>query len=229
MSFTGFSPETIAFLADLAKHNNRDWFAANKPRYEQHVRGPALAFIEAVAAPLEKAAPCIFADPTPVGGSLMRIYRDTRFGGDKTPYKTNIGIHFRHERGDDIHAPGFYFHIDAKEFFLACGIWRPEAKPLAAIRTHIAEYSDEWTAIQSDKKYTQTWGPVTGERLKRPPRGFDAGHPCIEDIKLKEFLGVADLPREVMFSPRLVSEVAKVARTARPLMKFLCDALGIPY
>ncbi|MCE5277902.1 MAG: DUF2461 domain-containing protein [Planctomycetaceae bacterium] len=229
MSFTGFSPETVAFLAELAGHNNRDWFAANKPRYEQHVRRPALAFIEAVAAPLEKACPCIFADPTPVGGSLMRIYRDTRFGGDKTPYKTNIGIHFRHERGDDIHAPGFYFHLDPKEFFLACGIWRPEAKPLAAIRTRIAEYGDEWMSIRKDKKFAKDWGSITGERLKRPPRGFDAEHPCIEDIKLKEFLGVCDLPRETMFSRKLVDAVVKVSATAQPLMKFLCDAMAIPY
>jgi len=129
VTFEGFPADTARFLAELARNNNRDWFRANKGRYERSVRGPALAFIEAMAGPLERVSRHIYADPSPSGGSLMRIYRDTRFSPDKTPYKTNIGIQFRHERCDDVHAPGLYFHIDPKECFLACGMWRQPPTP----------------------------------------------------------------------------------------------------
>ena len=135
MAFEGFPPDAVRFLAELGKNNNRPWFQANRNRYEQSVRAPALAFIEAMAPRLERASPRIYADPSPHGGSLMRIHRDTRFSNDKRPYKTNIGIQFRHERGDDVHAPGLYFHLDPKEFFLACGMWRPDGDALAAVRS----------------------------------------------------------------------------------------------
>jgi len=229
MAFNGFPPDAAAFLAELARGNNRVWFQANKDRYERSVRGPAIAFIEAMAGPLERVSRHIYADPSPTGGSLMRIYRDTRFSPDKTPYKTNIGIQFRHERCDDVHAPGLYFHIDPKECFLACGMWRPPADALAAIRARIAEHPDIWLAARDNKAFVKTWGRVTGDALKRPPRGFDLDHPCIEDIKRKDFLGVLDLPRADTFSPKLPNQVAKAFAAGTPLMKFLCDALGLPY
>jgi len=229
MAFNGFPADAVRFLAELARSNNRVWFQANKDRYEQSIRGPALAFIEAMAGPLERVSRHIYADPSPTGGSLMRIYRDTRFSPDKTPYKTNIGIQFRHERGDDVHAPGLYFHIDPKECFLACGMWRPPADALAAIRARIAEHPDIWLAARDNKAFVKVWGRVSGETLKRPPRGFDLDHPCIEDIKRKDFLGVLDLPRADMSLPKLPNQVAKAFAAGTPLMKFLCDALGLPY
>ncbi|PIP02194.1 MAG: TIGR02453 family protein, partial [Zetaproteobacteria bacterium CG23_combo_of_CG06-09_8_20_14_all_54_7] len=103
---THFTPATMAYLETLAANNNRDWFQEHKHRYEQDVREPALAFIEAVGARLPAIAPHFTADARKMGGSLMRVYRDSRFSKDKTPYKTNIGIQFRHEAGKDVHAPG---------------------------------------------------------------------------------------------------------------------------
>ena len=114
-----FSKKTIAFLKELSKHNNRDWFNENKQRYEDEVRTPALEFIESMAPALRRISPYFDASAKKVGGSLMRVYRDTRFGEDKTPYKTNIGIHFRHVRAKDVHAPGFYVHIEPTE----CSFW----------------------------------------------------------------------------------------------------------
>ena len=229
MAFDGFPADTVRFLAELAKNNNRQWFLAHKPRYEQSVRAPALALIEAMALPLERISKYVFADPTPSGGSLMRVYRDTRFTGGKEPYKTNLGIQFRHERGRDIHAPGLYFHLEPREFFLACGMWRPEAEALLAIRTRIAERPDEWRQATKNRAFVRVWKAVTGDKLKRPPRGFDPDHPCIEDIKFTDFLGVADLPRGLISSPGLVDHVAKAFAAGTPLMKFLCAALGLPY
>ena len=116
-----FSKSTFKFLDQLAANNNRTWFEENKPRYESLIREPALEFIEAMAPALKMFAPHFRADPRKMGGSLMRVYRDARFSRDKTPYKTNIGIQFRHELGKDVHAPGFYVHISTAECFLAVG------------------------------------------------------------------------------------------------------------
>jgi len=229
MAFEGFPRDAVKFLADLGRHNNRPWFHSNKERYERSVRVPAMAFVEAMAVLLERIAPRIYADPSPNGGSLIRIYRDTRFAGDKEPYKTNIGIQFRHEQGDDIHAPGLYFHIDTKECFLAAGMWRPDSASLAAIRTRIAEHPDEWKKLCRNRAFVRALGAVTGDRLTRPPRGFDPDHPCIEDLKLKDFLGVANLPRKWLYSPRLPQEAARIFRAGFGLMKFLCTALSLPY
>src|SRR5918999_5746112 len=113
-----FSPALFAFLRELRRNNDREWFNANKRRYQEDVQEPALAFIADFAPRLERISPHFVADPRPVGGSLFRIYRDTRFGKDKTPYKTHAGIQFRHEDGKDAHCPGFYVHIDAEESFL---------------------------------------------------------------------------------------------------------------
>ena len=109
-----FSAATFSFLEELAAHNNRAWFEANKSRYESVVREPALQFIAAMAPLLAEFAPHFRAEPRRVGGSLMRVHRDTRFSRDKSPYKTNIGIQFRHALGKDVHAPGFYLHVSSR-------------------------------------------------------------------------------------------------------------------
>ena len=114
---SSFQPELFAFLEDLKANNDREWFAANSDRYEEHLLEPAIDFIEAFGPRLEKISPNFRADARPSGGSLFRIYRDTRFSKDKTPYKTNLGIHFRHELAKDTHAPGYYLHIGPGEVF----------------------------------------------------------------------------------------------------------------
>lgn len=99
-----FTPDIFAFLRDLATNNNRAWFHENKQRFEDSVRQPALDFITDFVEPLETLSPHFVADSRTVGGSLFRIHRDTRFSKDKTPYKLNTGMHFRHERAKDAHA-----------------------------------------------------------------------------------------------------------------------------
>ena len=119
-----FSPATFGFLQRLAANNNRDWFLEHKAEYEARVRGPALRFIEDMADELAAISPHFLALPKKVGGSLMRVNRDIRFGHDKRPYKTNIGIQFRHEMGKDVHAPGFYLHIEKEDCFIGVEIGR---------------------------------------------------------------------------------------------------------
>ncbi|MCA9241330.1 MAG: DUF2461 domain-containing protein, partial [Planctomycetales bacterium] len=136
--FSCFPLGLLHFLEELSRNNNKKWFDKHKPRYEREVREPALAFIAAMEKPLARLSPHFKAIPKKVGGSLMRIHRDVRFSHDKSPYKTNVGIHFRHDAGKDVHAPGIYFHIDTSEVFLGVGLWRPEAAALAAIRDSIS-------------------------------------------------------------------------------------------
>ena len=120
--FDGFRDETIKFLNELAANNNREWFAVNKHRYESLVVDRTFAFIIAMGDELRKISSHFEAIPKKQGGSLMRVYRDTRFSKDKTPYKTNIGIQFRHEAGRDVHAPGYYMHIEPGDVFVGAGL-----------------------------------------------------------------------------------------------------------
>ena len=152
-SFNRFDRSLPGFLRELEGNNDREWFAENKPRYERDVLEPCLDFIAAISAPLEDIAPRFRAIPKRSGGSLMRIYRDTRFARDKRPYKTNVGIQFRHELGKDVHAPGYYFHIDPREVFLGVGTWKPASPALAAIRGRIADKPDEWLACRDAKEF----------------------------------------------------------------------------
>ena len=128
MPIRGFQPTIFQFLEELADNNNRPWFQENKRRYEREVLEPCLAFIRAFGPRLKKISRFFVASDRRIGGSLMRVYRDTRFAKDKTPYKTNVGIQFRHEFGRDVHAPGFYVHIAPDECFLAVGVWRPDRR-----------------------------------------------------------------------------------------------------
>ena len=226
-TFSGFSPNLIGFLEQLEANNDRAWFAEHKPRYEALVLEPALAFISAMAEPLADFAPAFVARPKRVGGSLMRVYRDTRFSRDKRPYKTNVGIQFRHELGKDVHAPGFYLHIDPHRSFLGAGAWRPASPALGAIRGFISDNPRGWTR---SKGAIETAGfSFTGESLKRPPRGFDPSHPAIEDLKRKDLIAIMDFDHEALYREDIVSFVADSLRATTPLMRFLCSAVDVHF
>ncbi len=227
-TFTGFDPSLIAFLSELAANNNREWFQENKHRYESDVLGPALNFIAAMSDPLAAIAPHFVAMPKRMGGSLMRVYRDTRFSRIKTPYKTNVGIQFRHELGKDAHAPGYYVHIAPDSVFVGAGSWRPAPDSLAGFRQRITDKPDEWVRIRDAKAFAKQF-ELRGEKLKRPPRGFDATHPQIEEIKRKDVIAICDLDHAFMERRDVVREVAKMFEAATDYMRFLCKAIGVPF
>ena len=226
--FPGFGPELVQFLGELALNNDREWFEANKQRYERVVREPALAFIRAIAPRLSKLSKHMLALDKKVGGSLMRPYRDTRFASDKTPYKTNLGVQFRHVAGKDVHAPGLYFHVDPDEVFLGAGTWHPEPDALAAIRTRIAEQPKAWVKARDDAGFVKLWS-LGGESLSRPPRGFAKDHPQIEDLKRKDHIAVCNLLHTEIVGPEVVELVAERFAASKPYMKFLCAALDVPF
>jgi uncharacterized protein (TIGR02453 family) len=223
-----FTKATFNFLEEIAANNDREWFKANESRYESDVREPALEFIAAMAPLLGEFAPNFRAEPRKVGGSLMRQFRDTRFSRDKAPYKTNIGIQFRHAAGKDVHTPGFYLHIAANECFLGAGCWHPEVDALARIRDRVAEKPEQWFAVRDDRKFRRHW-TLAGESLTRPPRGYAPDHPALEDLKRKDFIGVAPLTVDELVSAKLPKLAASRFADAAPLMRFLCEALSVPY
>jgi len=223
-----FTKATFKFLDELSANNNRAWFEANKPRYESLVREPALDFIEAMEPALKTFAPNFRAEPRKMGGSLMRVFRDTRFSRDKTPYKTNIGIQFRHALGKDIHAPGFYVHIATDECFFAVGCWHPESDALGQIRDLIVKKPEKWFSARDNKKFLAQWN-TGGDSLTRPPRGYDANHPAIEDLKRKDFIAMAPLSIAEATGTGLVKLAEKRFAASVPYMAFLCEALGVPY
>ena len=149
MSQASFSPALFGFLSELRDHNDRAWFQANKARYEAVARDPALRFIEAIAPALAAISPHVEANAKPSGGSLFRIYRDTRFSADKSPYKTHIGMHFRHLAGDDVHTPGFYLHLEPGGCLAGVGLWEPQGPALAAVRGAIVEHVAEWAELKA--------------------------------------------------------------------------------
>lgn len=226
--YQAFKPETFKFLGELVNNNNRDWFNENKSRYEEDVLDVALRFIQSMQKPLEDIAPNFTAIPKRMGGSLMRVYRDTRFSKNKTPYKTNIGIQFRHERARDVHAPGFYVHIDPEQVFIGAGMWRPASPALAGIRERITSKPDEWVRVTTDRRFTRYFH-LGGVALTRPPRGYAKDHPLIEDIKRKDFIAVRNLSLDDALDAKFQQKVETSFKAAADYMEFLCKAVGVPF
>ena len=223
-----FTRRTFSFLDALAENNDRLWFEEHRHEYEDHVRGPALDFIADMAGVLPSISPHFRAVAKKAGGSLMRVQRNLRFSRDKTPYKTNIGIQFRHELGRDVHAPGFYLHIEPGACFIGAGLWRPEPEALLGIRRAIAEQEDAWRAARDDRHFRQHY-TLSGEALVNVPRGFARDHPLAQDLKRKDFVGLAPLERAEVLSADLLALSAEHFRAAAPLMHFLCTALALRY
>ncbi|MCB9547615.1 MAG: DUF2461 domain-containing protein [Myxococcales bacterium] len=233
-AFAGFPPDLFDFLAELSMNNNREWFEANKARYEASVREPARAFIRAMAPRLSRMSDHFVADDRKVGGSLMRVYRDTRFSHDKTPYKTNVGIQFRHVVGKDVHAPGLYLHLanpgpgEDDGLFVGAGTWHPDKEPLAQIRAAIAERPEAWQAATAGAGFQRDWR-LGGESLKRAPKGFDPAHPAIADICRKDFIAVTSLAADEVLTPDFADRLMDRLLETKAFVAFLCQAMGAAF
>lgn len=219
-----FTRDALVFLEELAANNDREWFARNKSRYEEHVKVPALRLIEHIAPELERISPHFMATPR----SLFRIHRDTRFSKDKSPYKTHTGIQFRHTQSADVHAPGFYFHVQPGSVFAALGIWHPSGPALRGVREHIAEEPATWRRVTRARSFASTFR-IEGERLKRVPRGFDPEHPLADDLRLKDYVGWCELPESFLTGPRLPRELGRLYARGSAFLRFLCESVGVPF
>ena len=229
-AFKGLPKDFFAFFKELAANNERGWFEENKGRYKASVVTPLSDFIEAMAPRVAKISKHIVCDPRPNGGSMFRIYRDVRFAKDKSPYKTHAGVHFRHALGKDAHAPGFYMHFAPDEVFFGGGIWMPDAGALGKIRHAIADDAKSWKRAVEDKAFATAFSSgVEGEGLVRPPKGFDAEHAYIKDIKRKSFFAMHQSSVKTAVSAGLADEVEGAFRAAKPVIAFLCKAVAVPF
>ena len=223
-----FTQDTFGFLTALAANNRREWFDEHKSDYEAMVRTPALTFISDIAPDLAKISPHFLALPRKTGGALMRVNRDIRFGADKRPYKTNIGIQFRHEVGKDVHAPGFYLHIEPNDCFIGVGLWRPDGQALGKIRDAIVDRSDAWLAARDNTVFRRLFA-LAGDSLSNAPRGYGKDHPLLTDLKRKDFIAVSPLTNATARSKNLYPKVVDAYAQAAPFMRFLCHALDLRF
>ena len=224
-----FSEELIDFLVELSANNERAWFKARQDVYETVLREPALEYIRAIGDRLEHVSEHIVSSDRKQGGSLMRIHRDVRFSRDKSPYKTNVGIQFRHESGKDVHAPGYYVHIAVDECFIGAGSWSPDRDALLAYRRAVSEHPREWTKLKQITESANWRLDGHGDALKRPPRGFSADDPMIEDIKRKHFIITHRLDIEDVTDPDFVGYSMERFQESKDWMAFLCKAVGLPF
>ena len=223
MSKGYFSPRLFVFLRQLRRNNRRPWFLKHRQEFEELARQPSLRFITDLQFRLREISPWLVADPKPNGGSLFRIYRDVRFSNDKSPYKTHIGMNFWHASATEtVHTPGLYLHLEPRGCFLAGGVWQPDPRALARMRDAIASHPEEW-------KKAKRGLVLGGDTLSRPPRGYPADHPLIEDLKRKDFVASIDLTQSQVCSGRLLEDFLRGARKMAPLLRFLSEAVKLRF
>ena len=223
-----FSNEFFGFLAELKLNNNREWFQANKARYEALVRDPLVDFVADFGGYLREINPHFVADPRPTGGSIFRIYRDVRFSKDKSPYKTQAAIHFRHEMGREVHGPGYYLHLEPGEVYAGVGLWHPSSGSLSKIRDTIVGNPERWKRTMASDEFAAVY-QIEGDSLKRAPKGYDPDHPLIDDLKRKDFVAATQFTEEDACAPDFIDAYADTCRRAGPFMEFLTKAVGLSW
>jgi len=218
LGFPGFPEEAPKFLRSLKRNNRRDWFQQRKHLYEQHLKAPMLELVSALNAGLQRFAPDYVTDPAK---AIFRIYRDTRFSADKTPYKTHVAATFSRRGPERLKTGGFYFSIAPDQIEVAGGIYHPEPDTMLLIRTHIAETHMELRRILANKKTRTLVGQLQGQELTRAPKGFDPAHPAIAWIKMKDWILDTTLDGSLATSSKLYDEILDRFRAIAPLIGYL--------
>lgn len=217
-----FTPALFRFLRDLKRHNDREWFAANRDRYAADVEGPMLAFIGDFGARLRAISPAYVADRRRMGGSLFRIYRDTRFSADKSPFKTNVAARFPHEARKKVDGvPAFYVSLAPGECEGGGGVYHTNMPVLTRLRRHIVDQPQQWKAV------LDSGIDVLGEQLKRPPAGFDGQHPFVDDLKRKDFYSLVEFDEQDVVAPDFLDRFTDCCERVAPLIEFQTRALGL--
>jgi uncharacterized protein (TIGR02453 family) len=218
------TPRTFRFLRELADHNERAWFEANKARYREEVRDPLLRFVAACGPKLAKLSRHVVADPRPVGGSLFRIHRDVRFAKDKSPYKTHAAMSFRHAAGRERAAPGFYLHLAPGDVFAGGGLWHAPPEAVKVVRDAIVARPARWREATDGCPLDDD-----DDALKRAPRGYDPAHPCIDDLKRRSFTTGRRFTQSQACADDFADRFVSACDGAMPLMSFLAKAVGVPW
>jgi uncharacterized protein (TIGR02453 family) len=217
-----FPAAGLTFLRNLKRNNRRDWFLKNKQTYEDNVRQPMIELVNALAPEFATFAPEIVASPKV---SLYRIYRDTRFSKDKSPYKTHVAAGFSHRGLEKNQGAGFYLHITPSEFLIGGGLYNPQTEDLSAVRHHIALHHKRLVAILNARPFRRLFDGLSGEQLLRVPRGFPVDHAAADFLRRKQFLASRLLPSAIVTTPQFGSIVLETFRTLHPLIQFLNEPI----
>lgn len=216
--FSGFSPKAIAFLRGLERNNKREWFQPRKDTYDEEVKKPLEALVNAVNAELAEFSP---RHVTPTKKAIFRIYRDTRFSKDKRPYKTHIAATFFLQNLGKAAGPCYYFHFTPKELLIFAGVYMPEREELLAIRNLMAERHEQFTALLRQRALQKAMGELQGEQLSRVPKGFDKDHPAEALIRRRQWFLENTIGATVVTSGRMLTEIVNRFRAAAPMVEFL--------
>lgn len=218
--FPGFPTEAFTFFRGLARNNRREWFQDRKEIFETKVRAPMIELVEAINDGLRKFAPAHVNEPKK---AIYRIYRDTRFSHDKTPYKTHIAAIFP-RRGFAKHvSAGFYCGVSVEGIEVAGGIYMPGPEELLAIRGWLSENHERFR--KAARGPSRLMGELHGDALQRVPKGFRAEHPAADLLKMKQWLYYTTLDAKLAHSPSLAAELLKRFRAMLPVVEMLNSPL----
>ncbi len=224
MAFTGYPAEALEFLTGLATHNEKVWFDPRKKVYEEAVKAPTVALIEALNEKLERFAPEYrVPDSTK---AVPRLNRDVRFSKDKSPYKTEVGVVFPNAGGDKEAVAGFYVGVSAKAVTVLGGTYMPGPPQLAALREAMATRTSEFRSLIAAARLRSAMGDLRGERLKGVPRGYPKDHPAADLLGLTQAFFQTVLPPEIATSTQLVKEITKRFEAMTPFVRWLDDVLA---
>jgi uncharacterized protein (TIGR02453 family) len=221
--FRGFSKEGITFLRDLKKHNDREWFTPRKPIFEETVRQPMIELVTAIHGEMSRFAPQYVGE---AAKCVYRIYRDTRFSKDKTPYKTFASaLLLRNNFNRHDGSAAVYFAVSPQSIEVAGGIYKPDRDTLLAVRQHVAANTTAFRATFENKKVKRLLGELQGEMSSRVPKGFSSDHPAAEFLKRKHYLLDVELDPKIATTPKLLGEIAARIEAMTPFIEFLNQPL----
>jgi uncharacterized protein (TIGR02453 family) len=225
---SAFTPTLFRFLRDLRKNNDREWFLAHKDVYDRDVKAPVLAFVSAFAPALRRISPHLVADARPVGGSMMRPNRDVRRSDDKRPYRTHVGVYFRHAGTARGPGPGLYLHLEPGDVLASAGIWEPDRAMLSDVRDAIDASPAAWRRVVGAREFTRRFA-FWGESLARVPRGYDPEHPLAADLKRRSYVAITGFGERDACAHDFTEQLERAWRATAPLMRFLTRALDLPW
>jgi uncharacterized protein (TIGR02453 family) len=211
-------PEGLAFLRNLARHNDREWFKPRMAVFDAELKGPMLAIISKVNEAMESFAPAYV---RPAEKCLFRIYRDTRFSADKKPYKTHVAAWWMPNGFKKTSGAGFYFEINPKEVIVAAGAWMPDKEQLAAIRHWLLEHHAEFRKVLQKPSVRRTFAEFEGNALTRPPKGFPKEHPAMDLIRCRQWGLSTTLPAAAALEPDFAKVLIRHFRLAVPVVEAL--------
>jgi uncharacterized protein (TIGR02453 family) len=213
-----FSPAAITFLKQLARNNRREWFQPRKQLFTDVLRAPMLALIAGLLDDMVDYAPEFIRAPEKC---IMRIYRDTRFSSDKTPYKKNVAAWFAAAGLEKTSGAGFYLSLHQDELHIAAGCYMPDRDQLLRVRRHLLDHHREFRRILNAPALRRHFTQFEGLQLSRAPKGFPPDHPGIDLIRCRQWGVSATLPVSAALKPSLLAEVRRHFRLVAPVVKFL--------